>query len=54
MEAAFRLLRDAYDIDFSHYKPATIGRRTDRRLALTGAATLVFLAATSLKAAPAA
>jgi two-component system CheB/CheR fusion protein len=27
LEAIFRLLRNAYDIDFSHYKPATVLRR---------------------------
>jgi two-component system CheB/CheR fusion protein len=40
LEAIFRLLRNAYDIDFSHYKPATVLRRTERRLLLSGAATL--------------
>lgn len=30
----FRLLREAYGIDFSHYKPSTVGRRIDRRLLL--------------------
>ncbi len=34
MEAIFRLLRNAYDIDFSHYKPETVVRRTERRLLL--------------------
>lgn len=34
MESLFRLLRDAYDIDFSHYKPETVARRTQRRLLL--------------------
>ncbi|QJW95038.1 chemotaxis protein CheB [Frigoriglobus tundricola] len=32
--AIFRLLRDAHGIDFSHYKPDTVARRLDRRLAL--------------------
>lgn len=32
MQAIFRLLRDTYDIDFSHYKPETVSRRTERRL----------------------
>ncbi len=37
MEAVFRLLREAYDLDFSYYKPATVARRTERRLLLAGA-----------------
>ena len=40
MEAVFHLLRDAYDIDFAHYKPSTVTRRTERRLLLAGAADL--------------
>ncbi len=34
VEAVFRLLRDAYGIDFSHYKPDTVARRLERRLSL--------------------
>jgi len=34
MEAIFRLLRQGYGIDFSHYKPETVARRTHRRLLL--------------------
>lgn len=34
METVFRLLNDAYGIDFSHYKPNTVGRRIQRRLSL--------------------
>ncbi|HVJ79462.1 MAG TPA: chemotaxis protein CheB, partial [Planctomycetia bacterium] len=34
MTAAFRLLRDSFGIDFSHYKTNTISRRIDRRLLL--------------------
>ncbi len=34
LAAIFRLLRDAYGIDFSHYKPDTVARRTERRLLL--------------------
>jgi two-component system CheB/CheR fusion protein len=34
MDTIFRLLRDAYGIDFSHYKPDTVARRTERRLLL--------------------
>jgi two-component system CheB/CheR fusion protein len=30
-----RLLRDAYDIDFTHYKAGTVARRIERRLGLT-------------------
>lgn len=40
MDVVFRLLRDAYDIDFAHYKPATVARRTERRVLLAGAANL--------------
>lgn len=40
MDKVFRLLRTAYDIDFSHYKAATVIRRTERRLLLTGVANL--------------
>jgi two-component system, chemotaxis family, CheB/CheR fusion protein len=34
METIYRLLRDRYGIDFSHYKPNTVARRTERRLML--------------------
>lgn len=34
VEAIFKLLRDDYGIDFSHYKPNTVGRRIERRLSL--------------------
>jgi chemotaxis methyl-accepting protein methylase/signal transduction histidine kinase/CheY-like chemotaxis protein len=34
METVYRLLRDRYGIDFSHYKPNTVARRTERRLLL--------------------
>lgn len=34
MEMIFRLLRSRFDIDFSCYKPNTVGRRTERRLLL--------------------
>lgn len=34
MAAIFRILRDQYGIDFSHYKPSTVTRRIDRRLQL--------------------
>jgi two-component system CheB/CheR fusion protein len=37
LDAIFRLLRDAYGIDFSHYRPATVVRRTERRLQINGA-----------------
>ncbi len=32
MDGLFRLLREAYNIDFSYYKPTTVLRRTERRL----------------------
>ncbi|MCA9699702.1 MAG: histidine kinase, partial [Myxococcales bacterium] len=34
MRAVFALLNERYGIDFSSYKPGTIGRRTERRLQL--------------------
>ncbi len=34
MNAIFRILRDEYGIDFSHYKPNTVTRRIERRLQL--------------------
>jgi two-component system CheB/CheR fusion protein len=34
VDAILRLLRDEYGIDFSHYKPSTVTRRIERRLAL--------------------
>jgi len=34
MNAIFRILRDEYGIDFSHYKPNTVSRRVERRLQL--------------------
>ncbi|HZS39366.1 MAG TPA: chemotaxis protein CheB, partial [Polyangia bacterium] len=35
MEDIIRLLRVEYGIDFAHYKPSTVTRRIERRLALT-------------------
>jgi two-component system, chemotaxis family, CheB/CheR fusion protein len=37
IEAVFERLRQTYDIDFSFYKSATIGRRIDRRAAISSA-----------------
>jgi two-component system, chemotaxis family, CheB/CheR fusion protein len=34
LQAVFTLLRQAHDIDFTHYKPATIDRRIRRRMAM--------------------
>ena len=34
MDKIYHLLRDRYGIDFSHYKPNTVARRTERRLML--------------------
>ncbi len=34
MDAVLQLLRDQFGIDFSHYKPNTVGRRVERRLLL--------------------
>ena len=34
IEAVFDLLRRDYTIDFSHYKPTTVGRRIERRLVM--------------------
>ncbi len=36
IEVVFKLLNDAYGIDFSHYKPNTVSRRIQRRLAMVG------------------
>src|SRR5690606_26943929 len=33
-DAIFKLLRDDYGIDFSHYKPSTVARRIQRRLSI--------------------
>ncbi len=30
LDAIFKLLRDEYGIDFSYYKPNTVGRRIER------------------------
>ncbi|HVK11841.1 MAG TPA: chemotaxis protein CheB, partial [Gemmataceae bacterium] len=35
VDRVFRLLRDAYGIDFSFYKPETVARRLERRLGLS-------------------
>lgn len=35
-DKAFELLRKKYQLDFSQYKPSTVGRRMERRLALLG------------------
>jgi two-component system, chemotaxis family, CheB/CheR fusion protein len=40
MDAVFKMLNDAYGIDFSHYKPNTVGRRIQRRVSMVGARTL--------------
>jgi two-component system CheB/CheR fusion protein len=40
VDRVFRLLRDAYGIDFSFYKPETVARRLDRRLGLSDTAGL--------------
>ncbi|NUP10018.1 MAG: PAS domain-containing protein [Polyangiaceae bacterium] len=37
LNAIFRLLLGAYQIDFSHYKPTTVQRRIERRLEMTKA-----------------
>lgn len=34
MEPVFALLRSEFGIDFSHYKPGTVGRRIERRLVM--------------------
>ena len=33
-DAVFKMLRDEFGIDFSHYKPSTVTRRIERRLSL--------------------
>ena len=40
MTRLFKLLRKESGIDFSHYKPSTISRRTDHRVQLTGSESL--------------
>ena len=40
MEAILRRLRVEYGIDFSHYKPDTVARRTERRLAISKASSI--------------
>ncbi len=40
MESLFRILRQGYGIDFSHYRPATVERRIERRLQINGAVSL--------------
>src|SRR6185312_11612435 len=40
MEDILQLLRAEYGIDFAHYKPSTVMRRIERRVALTNAADL--------------
>ena len=34
LEAVYRMLQDEFGIDFTHYKPSTVTRRIERRLAL--------------------
>jgi two-component system CheB/CheR fusion protein len=34
MDAVYRMLQDEYGIDFTHYKPSTVTRRIERRLAM--------------------
>ncbi len=41
MDVIFRLLWDRYDIDFSQYKTTTMTRRIERRLSLSGDASLL-------------
>jgi two-component system, chemotaxis family, CheB/CheR fusion protein len=38
--AAFRLLQQAYGIDFAHYKPSTVMRRVERRIQLSRSPTI--------------
>jgi two-component system, chemotaxis family, CheB/CheR fusion protein len=40
LEQIFELLRNAYGIDFGHYKPNTVARRLERRLTMVDAADL--------------
>lgn len=40
MDRVFELLRAAYGIDFTHYKPTTVLRRIERRLAIVSASSL--------------
>ena len=40
VEAVYRLLETEYGIDFNHYKPSTVTRRIERRLALAQSANI--------------
>ena len=40
LEAVYRLLETEYGIDFNHYKPSTVTRRIERRLALAQSANI--------------
>ncbi len=40
IDAVFKSLNDFCGIDFSHYKPNTVGRRIQRRLSMVGARTM--------------
>src|SRR5213079_3006800 len=40
LAAVYRMLQDEFGLDFTHYKPSTVTRRIERRLALTSAHTI--------------
>jgi two-component system CheB/CheR fusion protein len=40
LAAVYRMLQDEFGLDFTHYKPSTVTRRIERRLALTAANTI--------------
>ncbi|MEA2699543.1 MAG: two-component system, chemotaxis family, CheB/CheR fusion protein, partial [Myxococcales bacterium] len=40
IEAVYQMLQDEYGIDFTHYKPSTVTRRIERRLALAHSANI--------------
>lgn len=40
IHAILRLLRDEYGIDFAHYKPNTVARRVERRIAMAASTTM--------------
>ena len=40
LEAVYRMLQDEFGLDFTHYKPSTVTRRIERRLALARSSNL--------------
>src|SRR4029079_14056356 len=40
LAALYQLLQDEFGLDFAHYKPSTVTRRIERRLAIASARTI--------------